>query len=396
MGSVHSNTKTVLVVLDLCYASAREQLSGIYRFQTIHGNWNIRLIPSNDPRFQSAIEQSLAEGVDGAIVKLGSALDVSPVLSVRQMPLVLVEHPSRKQLANIRFPGRPLAIASIDNRLAGELAAKHLHSLGNFATYVFVHDPNDNDWSRQRGNAFKATLRRFGHPALFLSPTDFERQIMSLPKPLAIFAAFDLLATDVLKICQRSGLTLPKDAMVLGIDNDQFLCENVRPTLSSIRLDHEHQGFVAAELLNALMSGQRTHLERMTAPLDVVARNSTAYLPPAHTLVNSATHLIQTQAIKGIRVTDIAHRLGVSTSLLKIRFRQLRGHSIRDELVNTRLNEVKRLLQSTDYTISQIARTSGFSSSVTLNHLFRKRFSMTPSQWRNELIQQTQTLPTTI
>ena len=375
--------KTILVVLDLSYASSREQLSGIYRFQIKRGNWNIRLIPSNDPRFQPAIEQSLAEGIDGMIVKLGCALDVTAILSAYDVPLVLIERPAAKQIADSKLTRRPLGIVGIDNRKVGILGANYLHSLGNFASTLYVHDPNDNEWSQQRGNAFVMTMRKHRHPAKFLTLAEFERGIANLPRPMAVFVAFDLLATNVLKICQNAGLSVPLDAAILGVDNDQFLCENVRPTLSSIHLDLEKQGYMSAETLDALMRGRQIRPERTLPPLDIIPRSSTTFLPPARILVDSALRLIKSQATNGARVADIAQQLGVSPSLLKFRFRQLRGHSLRDEMIATRLDKVKQLLLTDNYTVGQVAKMCGFSSAVTLNHLFRKRFATSPSAWRD-------------
>ena len=56
--------------------------------------------------------------------------------------------------------------------------------------------------------------------------------------------------------------------------------------------------------------------------------------------------------------------------------------SLRDTLVATRLDEVKRLLKTSDYPVGQIAKMCGFSSSVVLNHLFKKKFGISPGKWR--------------
>ena len=81
-------------------------------------------------------------------------------------------------------------------------------------------------------------------------------------------------------------------------------------------------------------------------------------------------------------LADIARQLGVSASLLKLRFHQTRKCSLRDTLVTTRLDEVKRLLTTSDYPVGQIAKMCGFSSSVVLNHLFKKKFGTSPGKWR--------------
>ena len=285
--------KTVLVILDLSYQSAREQLAGIYHFQQMQGNWDITLIPSNDPRFQPAILQSISGKVDGAIVKIGSALDMAPIQLSKRLPLVILEKPQREQLAAFRVPNRPFAVIGIDNRKVGAMAADYLSHLGNFASYLFIHDPNDNEWSRLRGSSFQGAMRKQGHRVKILSLEDLERSLPTIETPMAVFTAFDLLSTNVLKICRKANLSIPDDAVVLGVDNDSSLCENTTPTLSSIRLAHEDLGYSAAKALDALMTGKRTRANEELPPLDVIVRSSTTYLPPARLLVDRAMRIIK-------------------------------------------------------------------------------------------------------
>jgi len=383
--------KTILTILDIAYASSREQLAGIYRFRQTHSDWDIRLIPSNDPRFQPAILQSLADNVDGAIVKVGSALDTSSILGAKDIPLVLIERPAHEQIETRNGSDRPFAVVGIDNGKVGRLAASHLTSLGNFASYLYIHDPNDNEWSRLRGKAFDGALRRQRHRAQFLSLPEFKRTLPTIRTPMAIFVGFDLLAVDVLKVCHQAKLSIPSDAAILSVDNDTFLCENTRPTLSSIRLDHENLGFYAAKALDAIISGKRTNPNKELAPLDVIVRNSTTYLPPARHLVERTMQIIESQGSKRIRIHDITRQLGVSQSLLKLRFHQIRNCSLRETLTAKRLEETKRLLKSTNYPVKCIAQMCGFSSSVILNHLFKRKTGMSPRQWRKEEVRREDT-----
>ena len=376
--SIKSTRKTVLVVLDLSYQSAREQLAGIYHFQQMQSDWDISLIPSNDPRFQ----QSISGNVDGVIVKIGSALDMSPILQSKRLPLVILEKPPREQIAALETSKRPFAVIGIDNAKVGAMAAEYLSHLGNFANYLFIHDPNDNEWSRLRGSSFKSAMRKRRHRVKILSLEDFERKLPTLETPMAIFTAFDLLSTNVMKICRKTSLSIPNDVVILGVDNDSALCENANPTLSSIRLAHEDLGYSAAKALDALMAGTRIRTNEELPPLDVIVRSSTTYIPPARLLVDRAMRIIENHGPKGIRVTDIAQKLGVSTSLLKLRFHQSRDCSLRDTLITTRLDEVTRLLKTSNYPVGQIAKMCGYSSSAVLNHLFKKKFGTSPGRWR--------------
>lgn len=132
------------------------------------------------------------------------------------------------------------------------------------------------------------------------------------------------------------------------------------------------------------MNGRRVRINEEHAPLDVIVRNSTTHLPPARQLADRAAQLIEANAVKGIRIMEIPRQLGVSNSLLKLRFQQTRGCSMRDALTGVRLREVKRLLLANTYPVQQIAKMCGFSSPAILNHLFRKKFGTSPSKWRKE------------
>jgi LacI family transcriptional regulator len=375
--------KTVLIVLDLSYQSAREQLAGIYQFQQIQRNWDINLIPSNDPRFQPAILHSISGNVDGIIVKTGCALNITPILESKMLPLVIIEKPQQEQIITSKNQHRPFAVIGINNKKVGTMAADYLSHLGNFANIVFIHDPNNCEWSRLRGLSFSHSMSKQNHQVKILSLGDFERALPSMTTPIAVFAAFDLLATNVIKSCRKANLSIPEDVVVLGVDNDSSLCENTYPSLSSIRLDHEKLGFCAAKTLDALMTGKGVQKNIELPPLDVIVRNSTAYISSSRLLVERAMRIIKDHGNRRINVTDIARQLGVSTSLLKLRFQQIHKCSLRDILISTRLNKVTELLKTSDYQIGGIAKMCGFSSAVVLNHLFKKKFGMSPSIWRS-------------
>ena len=140
--------------------------------------------------------------------------------------------------------------------------------------------------------------------------------------------------------------------------------------------------FFAAKALDALMSGKRVKANEELPPLDVIVRNSTIYIPPSRLLVDRAMRIIESRGTKGLRAADVAKHLGVSPSLLNLRFQQARNCSLRDTLIAARLGEVMRLLKTSDYPVSQIAKMSGFSSSTVLNHLFKRKLGISPDRWR--------------
>jgi AraC-like DNA-binding protein len=79
----------------------------------------------------------------------------------------------------------------------------------------------------------------------------------------------------------------------------------------------------------------------------------------------------------------VAEKLNVSRRLLEMRFRDVLGTGVSEELRRVRLESVCRQLRSTNLSIGEISAKSGFSSSSHLNALFRKTYGMTMRDWRN-------------
>src|SRR6185312_7266444 len=86
---------------------------------------------------------------------------------------------------------------------------------------------------------------------------DLAEWLGELPKPVGVIAVHDLRALCVLDACRRRGLAVPEKVAVIGVDNDEPLCNLCDPPLTSVILDHEHMGFQAAALLDRMMKRKR-------------------------------------------------------------------------------------------------------------------------------------------
>jgi hypothetical protein len=95
----------------------------------------------------------------------------------------------------------------------------------------------------------------FGEPAGTAKPgSDAEiraiaRWLKGLPKPVGVFACYDGRALQVLEACQLLGLHVPDQVAVLGVDNDELVCELANPPLSSVQPNARRSGYEAAALL---------------------------------------------------------------------------------------------------------------------------------------------------
>ena len=81
-------------------------------------------------------------------------------------------------------------------------------------------------------------------------------------------------------------------------------------------------------------------------------------------------------------VLDLAKRLSCSQRHFSRLFREEVGVSLRDKQQKLRLDRARYLLEQSSDKIINIALEAGYQSLSLFNVMFKKRFQMTPSQWR--------------
>ena len=208
--------------------------------------------------------------------------------------------------------------------------------------------------------------------------------LKTLPKPAAVFAANDCAADVVLKSCMRNGLRSPEDLAVLGVDDDPVFCVHTRPTLSSIHPDFEEMGYVAAKELARLMSGKFAGRRIVVAGGQTVTkRMSTAPCSPAGVLVRRVDEIIAARACERIDSDVIASELKISRRLLDLRYRQLTGKSVREAIIQARVDRAKHLLTYSGHPIGTISRLCGYRTESYLGKVFMSHEGVSMGEYRS-------------
>ncbi|HJX08052.1 MAG TPA: AraC family transcriptional regulator [Actinomycetota bacterium] len=83
-------------------------------------------------------------------------------------------------------------------------------------------------------------------------------------------------------------------------------------------------------------------------------------------------------------VSELAHEAAVSRSLLDQRFRDVLGLSPIRYLTEWRMHLATELLDSTDHTVAQIGKRTGYDSQEAFSRAFKRRMGSSPSRWRTE------------
>lgn len=149
----------------------------------------------------------------------------------------------------------------------------------------------------------------------------------------------------VIEACKIAGLNVPDEVAIVGVDNDQLICDLCAPLLSSIVLNVEKAGYEAAGLLDIMMAGERaTGCDIHVRPTHVAIRQSTDVLAVDDTSVASAIRFIRKHSKAVIQVNDVVNAVALSRRVLEKRFRTILGHSIHDEIRRTRVEQIIQML----------------------------------------------------
>jgi len=372
--------KKVFVALRMSAIAGQEKLAGIFRHLGEQHDWEMTLVRAASEFTPASVRAALKEGFDGFIVSIPDTERAAACLAKSDTPTVVMD---------IHDPGlaaRKSNILFIRNSAEeiGSAAALELLGTGTCRSYAFVHNPLVAEWSRLRLKAFRETLRDHGFWCHELpDPTG----ICKLDKPVGVLAANDDRGFDVLEHCHAHRLRVPRDVLVLGINNDALICEHCRPTLSSVQPDYEQEGFRAAQELDRMMSAQKHGIPSRTLFVgirQVVRRASTAPYSPSGILVQKAVAYIDRNALRDIMVEDAVRHLKCSRRLADLRFRQLQGETMGERITRIRLDEAKRLLRDTCEPISNIAARCGFSSPAHLMTQFHRKVGLTMGTYRKK------------
>ena len=377
--------KTANVIV-LASPSSQERIRGIVRYARTAG-WNLML--------ESQLTHC-PEGWngDGALVTLkagSSVLGFARRLKRRGIPVV--------NLSSAYLP-RDIPAVVGDNRKIGIAAAQHFFDRS--FRHVAWFSTNWDFIQRERCAAFADEWTRLvptlDAPARLVwsrnstaanrnNWSDMSRwltaELARLPKPLGIFAYSDYDASRVLGICRESGIDVPREAAILGVDNNPIICENQQIKLSSVNHNLERVGYAGAALLDRLMQGGAVPASPvLIAPHGVTIRQSTETTAISDPILRQAVGIIDKDYAKPLGASQIASRLGIARIKLDRLFAAELGVSVGTKILNIRLAAARRLLLSTDLTLAAIAVRTGFCNAGYLANTFRRETGLTPGEFR--------------
>jgi LacI family transcriptional regulator len=374
-----SERRSIAVILPLSVGHARGILEGIT--DTLRGRrdlWiNVTDVGPGATAFESGPTPS------GVLAFLFNKADEERILKLGVPAVSLANTLRNPRLPSVHF----------DDRAAGRLAAEHLLDCG-LRHFAFLGDLDFpciaerlmgyRDALGQKG--FGCTLLRWSRVMenwRYFDPTELIWELSELPKPVGLFAPYDLLAYHVARASHHGGLAVPEEIAIIGVDNDAAICNVSQPPLTSVRIPARAIGARAAELLESLLGGQPAPTEPiLLAPMPPEVRMSTDIIAVPDAKVARALKYIRTHAPEPIGVTQVWDALRLDRKEMEHRFRQALGRSAGQEFTRVRIDRAKQLLLDTDESVAAIAQACGFATASYLITVFRKHTKVTPQAFR--------------
>lgn len=403
----------VLLLIESSRAYGRNCLMGIASYMRAHGAWDVL-------HLERGLQEDIPDLVkrqsfDGVIARIETQIIAD---SVEQLGVPTVD------LRGV-FPPEGGVTFDTDPEVCAAMAIEHFQQRGfrelAFCGYKGVgfsdqrseaflrickeKEINARDYEADTVSAEKATIPKKKGPAQASSVSERAGTLSSeldgemndvqlaqwlgeMPKPLGIFACNDMRGRQVLGAVRRAGLKVPDHVAVLGVDDDEVICDLANPPLSSIESDAHRIGFEGAAALAELMSGAAPEKkEILIPPARLCVRMSTDVMAIDDSDLAAAVQFIRSHACEGIGVEDVLKATAYSRATLERRFRQVLSRTPREEIERVRIERVRMLLAETNYSLEKIAHMVSYKTAAHLVTAFRRNADCTPGQYRRRFHQ---------
>jgi len=367
----------------------RDKITGIYKYG-VKAKWQVQMVHSDASADEIKYMLEIWKPI-GCIIDRSASSVRNPSNLFRGIPVVFMDQ-------NPATATHEHSNVDHDSTATATLAAQELLRTDvNYFSYV-PHQLNTH-WNNQRQEALAMTVRQAGKCFIEWGASPFVRsntileqdnliakRLKEIPVPFGLLCANDQIAQRVMHVAAEIGLAIPHDFTIIGIDNDNFICENMHPTLSSVQPDFQGGGFLAAQLLDhAIKDPGFQPVTASYGPLELVRRQSTHRFAFMDKLVNRAMGIITERVFDPhFHTKNLTDDLECSRSLLEMRFRKEIGRSIREEILRIRMEKAFTLLKNPHQSIASVASLCGYTSEPFFKRLFKKRTGLTMREWRKQ------------
>jgi len=369
-------------------------MAGISEYIRDRGDWQLIIWPDSSQKSLMFLKE---RGCKGAFVSIQTTTKAQELLKIG-IPVIGVA--TIQDMLNLPF-------ISANAKEVAEMAGEYLlkKKFRNFAFFGLTQAK----WSAERMEYFCQYLAKRGYNVnafkekqvlMTNDPTPFTKLwiktalntgqekviewLKQLPKPVAILASTDIFACHLINVAKEISISIPDELAILGVNNDNAICNICDPPLSSIAFNFKKAGYNATKLLAKMISGHETMRGQCIEiqPTHVETRGSTDIYAIDDTAIVDAMKYIRQNGHTPLQVDAIANHVCMSKRLLQLKFHNLIGKSVHDEIIQAHFEIAKAMLIETNLPIDEIAIHSGFHYTSNMRRAFIKNTGMLPQKYR--------------
>lgn len=379
--------RKILLLIDYSTEFSRRLLKGLIQYSKEHGPWIFYRLPSYYKDLYGKvgiIEWAKKWKADAIIARWDH--EGTNLLATLNIPVLLQNYKDRSDCFS-NLTGDYLGTG----KMAARFFIKRMYK--NFAFY----GNKDVVWSRERAKGFREEVEKSGGNYYYFesenlngdqwssSHIQLDDWLLSLPKPIALFACDDSFALQVSEICRINNIQIPQEIALLGVDNDELICSLSDPPISSIVLDAEKGGYEAGQLIDQLINWERVDTSDIVIrPVRLELRQSTEKYNIDNEYIQRIVNYIEENFTSDIDIDMLTTLVPLSRRSLEIKFKKEMGTSIYQFILNCRVDYFSNLLLKSRRPLFDLAMESGFIDSKNISRVFKKFKGYTPMEYRQK------------
>lgn len=378
----------VAIMVENSRAYGRTLIEGIATYAQEHCSWLLRPIAADE-----ALSANLRR-YDGIIARIADERLARRIAK------------SGRPAVDVFCQNPHVGLAGVDSnhRQIGIIAKRFFRSRGftNFAYCGFpgtaFSDAREKAYSDGTTHVYSPRMRYHPDESQFYNERvdriqdarALSQWLIALPKPIAVFCCNDLRAIQLQRVAIDSGLRVPEDLSILGVDNDTIACSFAEVPISSIDPNSFEIGQAAARILAAMLAKRpalKHHRTYRVRPGEITERTSTEFMPIDPPWLGQALIHIERNMRRPIPASEIFTLARRSSTFVENVFKEKLGMPVQSYITSVKMREAKRLLADPAQRISEIGYTCGFSSPQYFCRAFSAACGISPKKFRDQTLE---------
>lgn len=377
----------ILVLIDFATEFSRRFLTGFIRYAHENGPWIFYRLPLYYKTLydEDGIVKRIREwGIDAVIVQW----EYHEIKFLQKLDIPVF-------LQNYEENADWFSKISGDYIEVGAMAA-NFFAKKRFKNFAFYGNKNYL-WSKGRAEGYRMEVEKLGGNYYYFeseyltnsqwsqSHTELDKWLLSLPKPVAIFACDDYFALQVAEMCQINKINIPHEISLLGVDNDELICNLSNPSISSIVTDDENLGYIAGKNLHTLIVNKKNiPFNIIKKPIRIEQRQSTEKYNVTNKYITQVIEHLEKNITAEISINALTQMVPLGRRTLEKKFKEAMGTTIYQFILDKKIEYVSTELLTTEKSLFDIAIDAGFNDVRNAYRIFKKNTGYTPLNYRKK------------